>query len=78
MTGPKGSWTRLLHHYREEPNHLPFGLTDADARIADASKELLAALEECADWLCAAHLGTEQRERGQRARAAIAKARGEN
>lgn len=37
--------------------------------------DMLAALEECADWMCEAHEGSDQWERGQVVRAAIAKAK---
>lgn len=83
-----GPWTYLLRSYRVVAATVtgsptigppkPYGLTDADALVADAAPELLAALE----GLMAAHDSEPfnynlKCEWEERARAAIAKAKGE-
>lgn len=50
---------------------------EANARLIAAAPDLLATLEECADWMCEAHEGSDQWERGQAAYAAITKAKEE-
>ena len=86
MAEKSGPWTYLLHGYRGGPDDEPYGLTDADARIADASKEMLAALERTLRY--AMMFANEARDLPQdaddfdevpwvqQARAAIAKAKG--
>lgn len=49
MPEPKGRWARVLYWFRIESYDEPYGLTDADARVADTAPELLAALKSCAD-----------------------------
>lgn len=36
-------------------------------QLIATAPQLLAALQECADWLCDANMGTDQWERGQKA-----------
>jgi len=61
----------------ETNTRLPMGREmSANARLISAAPELLEALRECADWLCECHEGTDQWERGQKARAVIRKTEG--
>lgn len=74
-TTDKGPWMYLLHGYRGGPDDEPYGLTDADALLADAAPELLAALENLLVLTNA--LSDEEDWQIEAARVAIAKAKGE-
>lgn len=46
---------------------------EVDARLYALAPEMAEALRECADWLCDCEPHTDQWERGQKARALLAK-----
>jgi len=49
---------------------------ERQAKRRAAISDLIAAAESAADWMCEAHEGTDQWERGQELRAALKKMRG--
>lgn len=62
-THSPGPWTKILHGYRGGPDDEPYGLTDADALVADAGLDMLAALEEVANLTGETLLGPDSKHR---------------